>query len=461
MSLEVVDPNTGATLRVVTPHGDEDVEERLNDAVSAWGKWRRTSFEHRAEVLRDLAQVIEERADECALRMAQEMGKPVAQGVREVRKCAQVCRFYARVGPGWMADTAVDVGPGSEVRVQNDALGLVLAIMPWNYPYWQAIRFLAPALMAGNGVLLKHAARTSGVCLDLESLLLDAGAPPGLVPALLIDNEATGRLVDDPRVAAVTLTGSTGAGRAVGRRAGGALKPHVLELGGSDPFVVLADADVDRAAEVGAKARLQNAGQSCIAAKRFIVEEAVAQRFIEGLRAHMAAAVVGDPADPETEVGPLARQDLRRTVHEQVRLSIDAGARCVLGGEIPRGTGWFYPPTVLLDVGPGQPAWEDEIFGPVASVRVVPDAEAALEAANESRFGLGASVWTRDPELQERFAREVRAGAVFLNGMTRSDPRVPFGGVGHSGHGRELARDGLMSFVNRKTVWRDESGRGQ
>jgi len=456
MSLGGIDPNAGDRLRVVAPHDDEEVDERLNDAVGAWGLWRETSYEHRAEVLRALAQVMEERADDCAVRMAQEMGKPVAQGVREVRKCALVCRFYADVGPEWMADQAVDVGPGSSVRIQNDPLGLVLAIMPWNYPDWQAVRFLAPALMSGNAVLLKHAARTSGVCLDLEGLLLDAGAPPGLVPALLVDNEATGRLVEDPRVAAVTLTGSTGAGRAVGRRAGGALKPHVLELGGSDPFIVLDDADVDRAAEVGAKARLQNAGQSCIAAKRFIVQESVASRFIDGLRSHMAAAVVGDPVDPETEVGPLARQDLRRTVHEQVRGSIEAGARCVLGGEIPRGAGWFYPPTILLDVGPGQPAWDDEIFGPVAAVRVVADADAALEAANETRFGLGASVWTHNPQRQERFARQIRAGAVFINGMTRSDPRVPFGGVGESGHGRELAREGLMSFVNRKTVWREE-----
>lgn len=455
---DVVDPNVGRTIRSVRQHSADEVEARLDRAVAAQRVWGARSFADRAQVVGNFAALLEERADELALRMAEEMGKPVAQGVSEARKCALVCRHYAEHAASILADQPVDVGVGATAWVQHDPLGLVLAIMPWNYPYWQAMRFVAPALMAGNGILLKHAPSTPGVAADLESLALDAGAPAGLVPCLLTDNEGTGRVIDDRRVSGVTLTGSTGAGRAVGARAGRALKPVVLELGGSDPFVVLADADLDTAARVGARARLQNSGQSGIAAKRFIVERSVAEAFVERLKAHLAAAVVGDPRDPETEVGPMARRDLRDGLHQQVRRSIDGGARCVLGGEIPRGEGWFYPPTLLLDVEPGQPAWDEELFGPVAAVRVADGVEHALTLANDTTFGLGGSVWTHDPGVQQHFARGLRAGAVFFNGMTRSDPRVPFGGVGDSGHGRELGTDGLLSFVNRKTVWFDSPG---
>jgi succinate-semialdehyde dehydrogenase/glutarate-semialdehyde dehydrogenase len=337
--------------------------------------------------------------------------------------------------------------------IQNDPMGLILAIMPWNFPYWQVFRFAAPALMAGNGFLLKHAPNTPGIAREIADLFRDVGAPPGLGIEVLVDNVGAGRLIDRPEVAAVTLTGSTQAGRAVASRAGAALKPAVLELGGSDPFVVFADADLAEAARTAARSRLQNAGQSCIAAKRFLIEASVADRFVELLVEAMRAVEMGDPRDPATGLGPLARRDLRTNLERQVNRSTLAGAAVALGGQVTAGRGFFYPPTVLTGCGPGMPVWDEETFGPVAAVGTFSTPDEALSAANAGSYGLGATVWTADPERARPFWTGVRAGVVFVNGMVRSDARLPFGGVGESGYGRELGRDGLLAFVQRRSVW--------
>lgn len=455
MRFEITEPSTGRVVEVVPGHTAGERERRVALAERAQVGWASTPIGERAGSLSLLADLLEERADDMAHRMAREMGKPIAQGVSEARKCAWALRFYAEHGPGWCADEPIDVD-GASVHVRHDPLGVILAVMPWNFPYWQLFRFLAPALVAGNGALIKHAASTPGIALHVESLCLEAGLPRGLVQAMLIDHRATAELIDDARVAAVTLTGSSRAGATVARAAGGALKKTVLELGGSDPFVVLDDADVAEAARVGAESRLLNAGQSCIAAKRFIVHRGIAEAFLRALRHELASYQPGDPYDPETRLGPMARGDLRDALHQQVLQSCKLGAEVRLGGEPPDAAGFAYPPTLLTSCAPGMPAWDEELFGPVAAVREVADDGEALEEANRTVYGLGASVWTQDRERAGRFIEGLRSGSVFVNGMTRSDPRVPFGGVGRSGYGRELGIDGLREWVNRKTVWIEE-----
>ncbi len=452
MAFPVVNPATGETVREVPQMRAAAVRraiERADRAAAAWGE---RAVADRAPPMRAVARLLRARADELARLMAVEMGKPVRQGRAEVEKCAWVAEYYAEHAAGFLADEVVATD-ASRSYVTCRPLGVVLAIMPWNFPLWQVFRFAAPALMAGNGVLLKHAANVPGCALAIEALFRDAGFPSDLFATLLITpRQATG-VIRHPLVRAVTLTGSTGAGRAVAARAGEALKKTVLELGGSDPYLVLDDADVAAAAAVCAESRLINSGQSCIAAKRFLVVPAVREAFEARLVERMRAAVMGDPLAETTDVGPQARRDLRDALHRQVTASVGQGARLRLGGEVPAGPGAFYPPTVLTDVRLGMPAADEELFGPVAAVLPVADEDEAVRVANASDFGLGAAVFTRDLARGEWIARtRLAAGACVVNGLVRSDPRLPFGGIKQSGYGRELGAAGIREFVNLKTV---------
>ena len=428
------------------------LDEKLARAQAAFARHRATPFALRADKMERCARLLDARADALARLMVAEMGKPLAQAVAEVEKCALVCRHYAQHAPRYLADAPA---PISDARafVAYEPLGPVLAVMPWNFPFWQVFRFAAPALMAGNVGLLKHASNVTGCSLAIEGVLREAGFDGDEFQSLPVGSDAVAGIIADARVRAATVTGSEAAGRAVGEAAGRALKPSVLELGGSDPFVVLADADLDAAARTAVRARTQNNGQSCIAAKRFIVEksvmEAFTQRFVDG----MNALVVGDPLDPRTDLGPIARRDLRDEIHDQVARSVSGGARILAGGAIPGGTGFFYPPTVLAGVREGQVAFDEEIFGPVAALVGARDADDAVRLANASRFGLGGAVFTRDAEKGERVARALHVGCAFVNALVKSDPRVPFGGVGDSGYGRELGAPGIRAFTNVKTVW--------
>lgn len=447
-----IDPRDGA-LRGERPDAtDHDLEAALDATHRAFARWSRESLSTRAEALNRIADALERRAPELGVLMAEEMGKPLSQGIGEARKCAWACRHAASNAAAWLAPETVAT-EAAESYVRHEPVGTVLAIMPWNFPLWQLFRFGASALAAGNAVLLKHAPNVPGCAEAIVSICAEAELPDGLVRNVFARVDQIEALIADPRVAAVTLTGSTRAGKAVASIAGRYLKPSVLELGGSDPFIVLARADLDRAAATASAARLQNNGQSCIAAKRFIVEASVADGFIERLRANLAAAVVGDPCDAKTALGPMARRDLRDELHAQVETSVARGAKLVLGGEVPSRNGFWYPATLLTDAGPGMPVWDEETFGPAAAVRVVRDADEALAVANASPYALGASVWTADREEGARFAASLRGGAAFVNAMVKSDPRLPFGGNGLSGWGRELGREGMRAFTATKSVW--------
>jgi succinate-semialdehyde dehydrogenase / glutarate-semialdehyde dehydrogenase len=452
MALRSINPATGETLAEYPEATPSEVSMILAESSCAFAGWRRTSFGERAQRMRAAADRLEERKEALAVLMAREMGKPLAQGRGEVEKCAWVCRYYADHAQALLADRDAPTD-ASRSFVAFEPLGPVLAVMPWNFPLWQVFRFAAPALMAGNAGLLKHAANVTGTALAIESVLKDAGFPPPLFRALLIGSDRVAGVIEAREVKAVTLTGSTPAGRSVAARAGAVLKKTVLELGGSDPYVVLEDADVDAAAETCALSRLINGGQSCIAAKRFIVVEPVRRAFEERLVERMRARKVGDPLADGTDLGPLARADLRDSLHQQVEKSVAAGARLLLGGEVPKGPGAFYPPTVLGDVRKGMPAHDEETFGPVAAVIAAKDEAEALRIANDSPFGLGAAVFTRDVTRGERVARELEAGNCFVNALVRSDPRLPFGGVKESGYGRELSDFGIREFVNIKTIY--------
>lgn len=454
MQYAAVNPATG---RTETSHETLAAEQavRISGATARAARaWARTDFETRARPLRRAAALLRERAGELAELMAREMGKPLRDGRGEAEKCAWVCEYYADNAADFLKTETVESDAASSY-VEYRPLGVVLAVMPWNFPFWQVFRFAAPALMAGNGALLKHAPNVPGCALAIESLLRDAGFPADLFRNLFIDNETVAELIDRPTVQAVTLTGSTRAGRAVAARAGGALKKTVLELGGSDAYIVLADADLEHAVAQCAASRLINGGQSCIAAKRFIVERPVLAEFTEGMVAALGAKNYGDPFDENSDLGPMARRDLRDDLHRQVEESVQQGARLLLGGRLPDGPGAYYPPTVLTDVAPGMPAYSEELFGPVAVILPAADEAEAIRIANDSSYGLGGAVFTQDIARGERIAAlELEAGACFVNSFVKSDPRLPFGGIKESGYGRELSHQGIREFVNIKTVYR-------
>jgi succinate-semialdehyde dehydrogenase/glutarate-semialdehyde dehydrogenase len=455
VSIAAVDPRDGSVIATYEPHSRDQALAVLGQVHEAASAWRATGFTERATPMRAAARLLRERAREWGRLMTREMGKPISQGVAEAEKCAWVCEYFADHAEAFLEPQPADTGAHRSYW-SYEPLGVVLAIMPWNFPFWQVIRFAAPNLMAGNGGLLKHASNVPGCSRALEGIFREAGFPEDLFRSVLLSSADVGALIDDPRVRAVTLTGSVPAGRAVAAHAGTALKKTVLELGGSDPYVVLGDADLEAAARICAASRLVNSGQSCIAAKRFIVVDEVHDTFLDLFVEAMAHAVVGDPMDEATVVGPLARVDLRDELHDQVRRALAAGARCVLGGETPESAGAWYPPTVLVDVRPGNAAFDEELFGPVAAVVRAADEDEAIRLANGTVFGLGAAVFTADRERGERIARErLDAGACFVNALVRSDPRLPFGGVKESGYGRELSALGIREFVNAKTIWVD------
>ena len=448
--MQSIRPTTGELIRDWPLDAPERVEAALDTAHDAWTRWRGHDLDGRGGVLRRVAELLRDRRDALAARMADEMGKPVREGVAEVDKCAWLCEHQADAGPGYLTPRVIETAAAhSEVRYEP--LGPILAVMPWNFPLWQVIRFAAPAIMLGNPVLLKHAENVQGCAEDLVALFDDAGAPTGWFTNLRVDHATVARLIADRRVAGVTLTGSVGAGRAVAERAGASLKPVVLELGGSDPFVVLDDADLDRTIAGAVLGRTLNGGQSCIAAKRFLVASAVHEAFVERLRAAFDALEVGDPHDPETHIGPMARIDLAEKLRSQVRRSTEAGARVVPGGA--RGDGAWFTPTILTGVRPGMAAFNEETFGPIAAVVRADSVEEAVTMANDTTFGLGASVWTGDRSRGEALIPRLHAGTVAINGIVRSDPRLPFGGVRDSGIGREMAFEGAVAFANAKTVW--------
>ncbi|HVU01410.1 MAG TPA: NAD-dependent succinate-semialdehyde dehydrogenase [Polyangiaceae bacterium] len=451
--MRAIDPATGVPQDEHPDHDAHAVEARLAAAKEAFSGFRRTSFAERAAALVRLADLFVDRKQELAELAAKEMGKPVRQGRAEVEKCALACRFIAENAERFLADEVVPT-EARDSRVVHEPLGPILAIMPWNYPYWQIVRGAASALMAGNVVLVKPAPGTPGCALALEALARRAGIPEGVLSVLLVPDDRIGPIIDDPRVAAVTLTGSPRAGRAVAARAGAALKKVVLELGGSDPYIVLADADVELAARTCVSSRLGNAGQACIAAKRIIVVPEVRPDFEARVLELVRRVVPGNPLEEATELGPLARVDLRDLLHRQVAESVKRGARLLLGGEVPERAGAWYPPTMLSDVRPGMPAFDEELFGPVFAVVPARDEAHAVELANETEYGLGAAVFTRDVEKGARLARtRLDAGLCFVNAAVKSDPRLPFGGVKSSGFGRELGALGIREFVNEKTLW--------
>nr|WP_320050552.1 NAD-dependent succinate-semialdehyde dehydrogenase [uncultured Desulfuromonas sp.] len=450
MALESLNPATGELLETFEEWSDEQVTSTIEAVHSAYLNWRTTSFAERKPLMLKAADVLRQRKDEFATMMAVEMGKPVVEGRGEVEKCAVVCEYYAENAEQMLAPEPIE-SDASRSYVAFRPQGIVLAVMPWNFPFWQVFRFAAPALMAGNVGVLKHASNVPRCALAIEQVFDEAGFPADVFRTLMIGSRKVAQVIEHPYVVATTLTGSDIAGRKVAEKSGAMLKKSVMELGGSDPFIVLNDADLDMAACVATTARCINSGQSCIAAKRFIVEDGVYDAFLEKFTANMAALKVGDPCDDSTQIGPQAREDLMRELHGQVEASVAKGAKVALGG-VP-GEAAFYPPTILTEVSKGMPAYSEEFFGPVAIVIRVKDADEALFVANDTEFGLGGSVWTNDIEKGERIAGEIRSGAVFVNGMTKSDPRLPFGGVGISGFGRELSHYGIKEFVNIQTVW--------
>ena len=451
--MEAINPATGEQIGSYEEHTDDEIDRTLETATETFEEWRDRPLREREELLASAADVLRENKQRYAETMTEEMGKPISQAIGEVEKCAWACDHYAEYAGSYLEAEQFPSPPGTEVQTVHDPLGPVLAVMPWNFPFWQVIRFAAPYLTAGNVGVLKHASNVPGCAMALEEVFEEAGYPEGAFQTLLVGSDRMDDVIADDRIRAATLTGSGPAGRAVAETAGRHLKKTVLELGGSDPFIVLDDADLDSAVETGVVARTLNGGQSCIAAKRFVLHDAIAEEFTDRLVAEFEDLRVGDPIDEDTDVGPQADPDLMADLHEQVEASVDAGASVLTGGEPLDREGAYYPPTVLTDVPEGCPADAEETFGPVAAVYEVADEREAVAKANDTRFGLGASLWTEDRDRGRRLAREIEAGCVYVNEMTKSDPRVPFGGVKDSGYGRELSGAGIREFVNRKTVW--------
>ena len=451
-TITTTNPATGESLATYKLHTDEEVQKAIAYADEAFGDWRKTSFKERTTLMKSAAKVLRRNKERYARTITLEMGKTLSSAEAEVEKCAWVCDYYAEHAASFLSDEMVDTD-ASRSLVAYQPLGVVLAVMPWNYPFWQVFRFAAPALMAGNAGILKHASNVPGSALYIQEVFEEAGFPTNLFKSLIIKSDQVEGILTNTKVKAATLTGSGPAGSVVAQLAGKHIKKTVLELGGSDPYLILDDADLDLAAAQCAAGRLLNAGQSCIGAKRFIAVDAVYEEFLSRFTKKMADATMGDPMTSVT-IGPMAREDLRDEVHGQVEKSVANGAKIILGGSIPDGKGAYYPPTILVNVTPGMPAYEEEIFGPVASVIRAQDESEAIRIANDTDFGLGACVFTRDLSKGERIAREeLDAGCCFVNAFVKSDPRLPFGGVKTSGYGRELSHFGIREFVNTKTIY--------
>src|SRR5881409_2971167 len=452
MAIASINPATGEKLQEFSPFDDAEMEKRLARAEKAFSKYRRTTFTDRSVFLEATAELLFQEKEKFAQIITVEMGKLFRDSVAEIEKCARGCRFYAENGQRFLEEEPAQTD-AAESYVEYQPLGPVLAIMPWNFPFWQVFRFAAPALLAGNVGLLKHASNVPQCALAIEQIFCRAGFHDGVFQTLLIEPEQVEKVIVDPRVKAVTLTGSEKAGSTVASTAAREIKKSVLELGGSDAFIVMPSADFERALSTAVKARTINTGQSCIAAKRFMIADQIYDKFLEQFVARMRALKIGDPMDPETEIGPLATEQILKGVYDQVQKTIAAGAKLLTGGNRIHGPGFFYEPTVLVDVPKESPACSEEVFGPVASIFRVRDADDAIELANDTTFGLAASAWTNDPKEQKLFTSELETGMVFINAMVASDPRLPFGGVKRSGFGRELGAVGIREFTNAKTIW--------
>ncbi len=459
MTIATVNPATGEEIKTFQALTEEEIDEKLRLAAETFREYRKTTFEERSRMLLRAAEILEDEAEELGRLMTAEMGKTLAAATAEANKCARGCRYYAAHAEAMLADEPVEL-EGAKAFVRYQPLGPVLAVMPWNFPFWQVFRFAAPALMAGNVGLLKHASNVPQCALAIEDIIHRAGFPAGAFQTLLISSSQVQSVIDDPRVRAATLTGSEGAGRQVASEAGENIKKTVLELGGSDPFIVMPSADLEKAVSTAVTSRTLNNGQSCINAKRIIVHQEIAEEFERRYVESMEALRVGDPMDENTDMGPLATPDILEDVDGQVKKSVEAGARVLTGGEPIEGPGNFYPPTVITDIPKNSPAYVEEIFGPVASLFRVKDIDEAITIANDTTFGLSSSSWTQDPDERERFVNEIEAGMVYINRMTESTPEVPFGGVKNSGYGRELSIFGIREFVNAKTVWIDAGADG-
>lgn len=451
--MKSINPYTGEILQEYNTLSPERIAQKASQAQEAFLSWKKTSFENRSALMKNAARELRQNKVHYARLISLEMGKVIKESYAEIEKCAWVCDFYAEKAQEFLSPELIDLPEGHRGKVLYQPLGVILAVMPWNFPFWQVFRFAAPTLMAGNTALLKHASNVPQCSLAIQEVFEKAGFPPSVFQSLLIDSKSTLTLLENPIIRAASLTGSEKAGAAVASTAGKHIKKTLLELGGSDPFIVLADADIEKAAETAVKSRMINFGQSCIAAKRFIVEESIYERFLELFQKHLQTLKKGDPLDENADYACMARPDLAKELYEQVENSRTLGARVLVGGEKPKDQSAEFIPSILVDIPKNSPAFSEELFGPVASIYRVKNMEEAIELANATEFGLGGSLWTRDLEKGEQIAAQIDTGAVFLNSMTASNPWLPFGGIKKSGYGRELSRQGILEFVNAKTVY--------